>query len=288
LKGKIMSIREKAMLVSLSISYWTGKANDDRVLDDLTAKHKTDRDVHEYRKVLIKPEAINAVKAARSRARAYYFEKTLPWIDGGTRILPSAFYFEYAKKMHEFKGEYEKAVADFITRYTGLKGEARKRLGDLFRDEDYPAVESLRRKFGFEDRVFPIPGKDDFRVDLGGKAEADIKRQIEESVRAATEVATRDLWKRLYHTVEALATRMKDADPTFRDSIIGNIRDICTVMGDMNVTGDKDLTAMTKKVLEELTKIGPQELRDEPKARKKVADSADAILAKMAGYIGGK
>lgn len=276
------------MLVSLSISYWTGKASDDRVIDELSAKHGTEKDAHEYRKILVQPEAINKVKAARSRAREYFFDKTLPWVDGGTRILPSAFYFDYAEKMHAFKGEYEQAVEEFIKSYSRLKGEARKRLGALFVEEDYPTVERLRRKFGFSDRVFPIPGKDDFRVDLGGKAEAEVKKMIEDSVRAATEVATRDLWQRLYGVVEALATKMKEADPTFRDSIVQNIREICAVMSQMNVAGDVKLNEMTSKVLEELGKISAQELRDEPKSRKKVADSADAILAKMAGYIGGK
>lgn len=280
------NLSNKAMLVSLSISYWTGKASDERVIDEISKKHSAEKNAHEYHKLLVDPAAINAVKAARSRARTYHFDKTLPWIDGGTRILPSALYFEYSKAMHDFKGEYETAVAAFLKSYSKLKGEARKRLGSLYRDEDYPRPETLIRKFGWSMDVFPIPDKADWRVDLGGKAEAEIKKQIDDRIKAATEVAVRDLWNRLHDAVAPLAEKMKEVDPTFRNSLIGNIKEIVGVMGKMNITGDSDLTAMAKKIEADLSKLNPEELRDDPKLRKKAADAADEILKKMAGYIG--
>lgn len=283
-----MSIKDRAMLVTLSIAYWTGKASDDRVLDEVHKKHNIEKGAQEYRKLLVNPEAINAVKAVRSRARTYHFEKTLPWIDGGTRILPAAFYFEYAEKMREFKGEYDIAIAEFLKNYSKLKGEARKRLGSLYRDEDYPSAEILRRKFGWDMTVLPIPSGNDWRVSLGGKAEAEVRKQIEEKVKAAMATATRDLWQRLYVVVEALSVKMKEAEPRFRDSIIGNIRELVAMLPDMNVAGDAKLEEMRKQVEVELAKLSLDDLRDDAKSRKKTADAADAILAKMAGYIGEK
>lgn len=282
-----MSIQDKAMLVSLSISYWTGKASDERVVDEISVKHKSERSQSEYRKILVHPDAINEVKAVRSRARSYYFDKTLPWIDGGTRILPSAFYMDFAKKMHEFRGEYEVAFGAFVKKYTALKGEARKRLGSLFKDDDYPSTDAIRSKFAWDMSVFPIPAKDDWRVDLGGDAESKIKKQIDERIKAATELATRDLWKRLHEVVKALAAKMRESgDPVFRDSIISNIKELCALMHHMNIDNDPELEKMTKRIQADLGKLNPEELREDKKARKKVADTADEILAKMAGYIG--
>jgi hypothetical protein len=285
---KPSSITERAMLVNLSISYWTGKASDDSVTDELTKSHETDRDVHDYRKRLVKAEAIGKFKAVRSRARAYHFDKTSPWIDGGTRILAAPLYFDYTKAMHEFKAEYETQVQQFLANYGKLKGEARKRLGTLFKDADYPTPEGLRRKFGWEMRVWAIPTGDDWRVDLGDKSAAEMQKQIEAQVKEAMALATKDLWKRLHVVVEALALKMKDADPTFRDSIIGNIKELVGLLPLMNVTDDPKLEAMRKKVEVELSSLNPDELREDPKARKKTADAADAILKTMAGYIGVK
>ena len=285
-KQQTSQLSQRAMLVSLSISYWTGKASDDRVVDEISKKHKTEKDAHEYHKLLVDPAAINEVKAVRSRARAYHFDKTLPWIDGGTRILPSAFYFEYAEKMRQFKGEYEQAVAKFIQSYSQLKGEARKRLGSLYRDEDYPTGERLTKKFGWDIGVLPIPDKEDWRVELGSKAEAEIKAQVDSLLRAATATATRDLWKRLHDVVSALAEKMKTVDPVFRDSLVSNVRDLCGVMEKMNVGGDAKLDEMTKRIQKDLGELDAAALRDDPKMRSKIATTADDILKKMAGYLG--
>lgn len=281
-------LQSKAMLISLSISYWTGKASDDRVVDEISAKHKTSKDSHEYHKVLVDPKYINEVKAIRSRARAYWLDKTSPWLDGGTRVLASPLYFEAAEKLRVFRAEYEAAVIKFRKEYSKMKGEARKRLGSLFREEDYPSEAALMRKFGWETNVFPIPDAGDWRVDLGGKDNAAIKKQIDDQINAAVEVITRDLWKRMYDVVEAMAIKMKESDPTFRDSIVGNIKEVCKVMHAMNVTNDSEIDKMTKKIDAELSQFSPDELREDPKMRKKARDAADAILEKMAGYIGGK
>lgn len=280
-------IRNKAMLVTLSVSYWTANASDERVIDEISVRHKSERDQHQYRKILVHPDSINAVKAVRSRARAYYFDKTGPWVDGGTRILPSAFYLEFAEKMHEFRGEYEEAVSAFIRKYSALKGEARKRLGNLFKEEDYPSTDALRSKFSWDMGVFPIPAKEDWRIDLGGKEDASIKRQIEEKVAAAVESYNRDLFNRLAKVVKAMSETMrKSADPTFRDSIVGNIRDVCALAQSMNISGDPELDKTIKRIQHDLGKLDPAALRDDKKARKAAADTADEILAKLSGYIG--
>lgn len=281
-----MKLNEKAMLVSLSIPYWTGKASDERVNEEITRKHQTAADAHEYKKILLHPDAVNKVKATRTRARTYFFDQTSPWIDGGTRMLASALYLDVAKKMHEFRGEYESEVAELVRNYSKLKGEARKRLGSLYRDEDYPSESELRRKFGWEMKVLPIPSKEDFRLDLGDKATGEIRKQIEASINAAAALATKDLWLRLHTTVEALAEKMREADPTFRDSIIHNIKDLCALLPKMNIADDPKLEEMRRKIETELASLSTAELREDKKARKKAADSADELLKKMAGYIG--
>jgi hypothetical protein len=280
------ALASKAMLVNLSISYWTGKATDDSVIEELTTAHSTERDVHDYRKRLVKADAVNAFKAVRSKARAYHMDKTLPWIDGGTRVLPAKLYFDYAAKMSEFHEEYNGEVANFLKIFPKLKDEAKKRLGTLFKETDYPTAERLKQKFGWDMHAFPIPAKEDWRVSLGGKADAEIQKQIDDKVREAMVLATRDLWRRLHEVIQALSTKMREADPKFRDSIIGNVRDLLKVLPDMNVADDPELETMRKEIDAKLADVSMDALRDDPKARKKTADAADEILKKMAGYIG--
>jgi uncharacterized membrane protein len=74
-------------------------------------------------------------------------------------------------------------------------------------------------------------------------------------------------------------------DAIFRDSLIGNARDICDALTRLNITGDAQLEAMRARVLQELTTVEPDVLRDTPRARQQVADKADAILSAMSGIL---
>jgi len=42
-------------------------------------------------------------------------------------------------------------------------------LNGLFREEDYPAAEKLRKKFGVKLEVLPIPTGNDFRVQMSAE-----------------------------------------------------------------------------------------------------------------------
>jgi hypothetical protein len=45
-------------------------------------------------------------------------------------------------------------------------------LNGLFREEDYPTVEKLRKKFGVKLEVLPIPSGADFRVQMSAEEQA--------------------------------------------------------------------------------------------------------------------
>jgi len=281
-----MDITQKAMLSVVSIAYWTGKCADARVLDEIAVKHQTETDMHEYRKILVKPEALNRIKAARSRARTFWIEETMPWLDGGTRVLPAVKYEAFAERMRELKDDYETAVRDFVKGYDLLKAEARRRLNGLYREEDYPSKDELVSRFRFETTVFPIPAMSDWRVQLGKEAQEEIKTSTEAALKRAEEIMAKDCWKRVHEVVFALASAMKKEKPIFRDSIIGNIRSLVGLLPDLNVTDNAELTTMAQELKKLTAGLDPENLRDDPLQRKRTAKSADEILRKMTGYIG--
>lgn len=280
------NITARAMLISLSIGYWTGKTTDDSIIDELSNSHQTAKDVHDYRRRLCKTEELKGFKGVRSRARNYLKEHTCRWLDDGTRILPSPKFLEVLSKMHAFKAEWDDVVAKFVRRYPQIIAAEEKRQGTLFKRQDYPSVEAIRRKFSWDMTIFPIPSKADWRIDLGDQT-AVVQKQIDDKVTAALQLATKELWERLHEPVKKLAEKMAEADPTFRDSIVGNIRELVALLPSLNVANDPKLEDMRRKVDEQLASLNPETLREDADARKKTKDAADKLLAAMAGYIGG-
>jgi len=283
---QVDTLKDRAMLVSLSIGYWNGKVKDDSVVDELSTSHGTDKDVHDYSRRLVKAEALKEFKGVRSRARSFLKDQTSRWLDDGTRIMAAPLFLKMMEKMHTFKIEWDNSVAEFVRKFPSLKAEEKKRQGSLYNEGDYPTADSLRRKFSWEFRTFPIPSKEDWRIDLGDKTN-EVKAQIDAAVIEALQLATRDLWTRLHEVVKKLAEKMAEADATFRDSIIGNIQELVAILPTMNVANDPKLEDMRRQVEEQLAKLNPEELRDDPKARKKTKDAADKLLAAMASYVGG-
>ena len=91
------------------------------------------------------------------------------WSDEGYRLLPAHFYFELSARMREFEQSFSKQVDDFLDFYPSYIEHVRPELNGLFREEDYPSADALRKKFGLKLEVLPIPSGDDFHVTMSAE-----------------------------------------------------------------------------------------------------------------------
>jgi hypothetical protein len=243
--------------------------------------------------VLLPKAALAEVQKIVSEARQDHYFMTLPWDDNGYRVLPSAAYMDHTEKMRVLSNRFNPAVEALAREFGNLVEQARVRLGGLFRPEDYPAPDELRSKFSFETKVMPLPDAGDFRVTLGDEEKERIKRQITASVEASLQIASRDLWQRLYEAVSHLAERLSAYKVTgtgvehpFRDSVVTNLVKLVDVLPKLNVTGDPELERLAAQVRASLL-VDPQELRKSESIRTDIAKRAAEIARTMGAYMTG-
>jgi hypothetical protein len=86
--------------------------------------------------------------------------------------------------------------------------------------------------------------------------------------------------------VRHVSDKLKDGDAIFRDSLIGNVRELVDLLPALNLTGDPALTSAVSEVKNKLADLDPQALRDHEVDRAAAALAADEIARKMAGYCG--
>jgi hypothetical protein len=282
-----MSIREKAMLVSLHTSYWTNRASDAAVVDKLVLDTKAEADVHRYSKMLLPRHAVAGVQSVRNAARKYVFDETLPWANAGLRLLPAAKFAAFSEKMRDYGTQYEREVAAFIKAYPQLKADARKRLGDLFNEGDFPSPESMRSRFKFAPEFIPIPSGTDFRIDLSDAERKEIERAVEARVEAAARDSMRSLVARLEEKVRDLTERLKDKDAVLTSTMFKSIDAEAADASVMNVLDDKRVASLNKAAADLVSGAQVDAVRNDEKLRKKMADKADALLARMVAYTGG-
>jgi hypothetical protein len=154
-------------------------------------------------------------------------------------------------------------------------------LNGLFREEDYPAAEKLRKKFGVKLEVLPIPTGNDFRVQMSAEEQARVAREIDANVRESLTRGTEDLWKRLREVVSHMVDRLNEPESHFHATLVTNVFDLVELLPRLNVNGDPDLNRFAEQIKQRLCGLTAQDLKKRDLLRMATATDAAEIVAEI-------
>lgn len=280
-----MRIEEKAMLVKFSVSM-PGKTRKDKNLTALMQERENlGKNSGKWIKLLWPEEAHEPMEKVATEARTFHYERTLPWTDEGYRILPTLAHTEYTVAMKKFRADFDAAAETFVARLEEWIAWARIEHNGTFNADNYPPAQKLRAKCGMSAEFTPIPCAADFRVQLADDELAAMTASLDARVSEAVQEAHADLWQRLVAPLQAMAEKLKDPKAIFRDSLVGNLKEITSLIPMLNLQADEQLSTFAAEVETQLATLKPQDLRDDAKARTEAQRRAAEILAKMAAYM---
>lgn len=281
-----MKLSDKALLVQLSISQWTARKYDKKATEQVASANNAAVQSGRYNKSLLPMNDFLAnVHQKSTLIRKKYYANTLPWGIDGTQILPSANYLSFMTDFRKEKYEWQMVVNSFLSEYMRLKTHARVSLNTLYNEADYPSQDEVASKFNMDMSIMPVPDGD-FRVDVAEEELARITADVERRVVDASQNAMKEAWTRLHDRVKHMAEKLDDPKAVFRDTLVENTREICSVLTRLNFTDDPNLEAMRQEVEQSLTKHHPDALRNDPDLRRDKAAEAKAIMAKMGAFMG--
>ena len=274
-------IQNSAMLVDLNISLWTARKMDKKVSQEIdNAKNTRSRGGNYHKNLMSGTHKLDQVQKLVSAIRVWHYANTLPWSDGGSRLLPMANFFDYKAKLNEFEQEFDMAVRDFLYEYPTLVSAAAFTLGDLFDSNEYPDVHELDSKFKFKYIFLPVPSSGDFRVDVEDSYVNELKAQYESFYEAKLGDAMADAWGRLHECLTKMSEKLAGEEKQiFRDSLVGNAVDLCSMLTKLNVTNDPKLERARQSLERALIGVTPEELRKHDDARLHVKAKVDEILS---------
>jgi hypothetical protein len=290
------SLTSRAMLVRLSVSRWTARKLDRDASNEIAEINNAAADAGRFNKLLIDREHLAGVESAVNAIRKHHDANTLPWTITGVALLPAANYFDYMAEHKRLVSTLHRERDKLVASYDAAKEARKAKLGDLYREEDYPEAEKLAASIRSEIDVMPLPDAKDFRVQLGDAEEARIRDEITASVNAAVAGAVRSLWDRVQQTVAHMHDRLANYEPAadgtkaknpFRDSLVENMRDMVALMAKLNIGDDPALESVRRLMADKLCAAEPQDLRDNDTLRAAQAADCARILDMMAGYTGG-
>ena len=277
-------LTEKAMLLHLTINNYGGSKKDKTITTTVCLENQAKSDAGSWWTKMIPKNELDPISAASMKCRNTVTKFTLPWMDGGFRILPSARFLDYSKEMRDNVTNYDKAVNNFIQRYPEIVKNASKRLGKLMQNQDLLSVSEMKSKFRIKVDILPMPTADDFRIELGDAEANEVKEQVEQSINGALQNSMADVWRQLSEMVTKIETTLKDPKKKFKNSLISNLVDFCKIMPSLNLTDDDELKDLRKAVMDKLTKLQPDVLRDNKTERKAASIKAKEMLQRIAKY----
>lgn len=271
-------LQERSMLADLTIHRWTATKHDPAVSAEIEKVHAA-KDAGRYNKQLIDKGYLATIDDLGNKIRKYHYNYTLPWTDKGARLLPSKLFMEYRQGLADLRNKRDKAVNDFLLLYPSLVTAARTRLNTMFQPEDYPPVESLRKSFGVELEIMPVPDAGDFRVDVANEIQVEIRQQIQDSMRARQDKAVKEAWTRVHEVVKRVYDQCSNPKGRIHDSLMDNVKELASVIHGLNITDDPALAQMSA----ELTNlwISPDSIRTSLWVRRDTADKAEILLQKI-------
>jgi hypothetical protein len=280
-----MSISASAVLVELNISVWPASKIDREITNKVNTDAGAVHGASQTKKNLFAGTSLRAdIEKFAARVRLYHNQHTLPWADKGERMLPTALFMEYKQTMNGYERTFQSLCDNFFDEYPRLVAEAPTALQGLYKAEDYPDIEEVKKKFGFRRSVKPVPEAGDFRLDIPTQDLEEMRIEFEQQSESKLAEAMRMPWERLHKVLVDMSKKLEDTGEDkkrYHDSLLSNPLELCELLTKLNVTNDPQLEEARRQV--ELAMIGEsiEEVKDSPLVREKLKSKVDAILGKF-------
>lgn len=276
-------LSDRALLVTLSLGLPPLSKLDKRITRDIRHTHGTEK--LRASKSLLPDTAIEPVRKIQREAYEWHRKNTVAWGENSERLLASAHFMEYSDKMGDFVMKHDAAADEFTRNYPLYVDEARRQLNGAFNAQDYPSQSVIRNKFKLSTEFLPVPDAGDFRISIQREEMEELRASVNRRVQEAENHARMDLAGRIAAPLAAMAERLRDKDAVFRDSLVGNLREICGLIPALNITDDPKLEAARKAILADLCGADPELLRENATVRSVAARKAQSILDTMNSYF---
>lgn len=272
----------RGCLVQLTVSAWTGRVKipSASVLD----RPGVDPAFVGAHKRLVDKEALAAPTKVGAAARAWLYDRSLPFPVPGAVFVPVALIEQVDAKLDEFKFEFDDAANQFARDFDSLREAARTALGPLFDAGDYPV--DVRERFGFSWRfvtLAPAGATQLVNPEIVERERAKFLNLMEEARSSAVTALRVKFAEVVDHVADKLSRDREDGKPqVFRDTLVTNAREFFETFGALNIAGDGQIAQLVERAKAAIDGVpDAQALRDDASLRAHVARRFGEVQAQL-------
>lgn len=277
----VPTLREKAITVRVRRSMYTPTKYDRAATAAAEAALGTAKTGRYTKKLLRTCKELRDCQHAFQDVYNYAVQNTLPWMDEGVRVLPNGNYIEFAAEIGRLRNVAMQKVQALATVWDTAVMADKGFLGGMWSLSDYPTKAEMVAKWDISIMFAPVPVSDDFRIDMD---EAD-KQLLDNAINEVESKATDYLLKQILEPVVAMADKLSipigDEGAIFRDSLVGNLQDVCKRARKLNINNDERVDEIAGEIEKALENITAQTLRESDYVRDTTAKRMDEISKKL-------
>ena len=230
--------------------------------------------------------SVKAVTAVKGRIVAFWRGISLPFPEPGIRLIRQDAVESADASMQSFRADLADAVEALDEHFGDLKTAARRRLGSLFNDSDYPVT--LR---GLFDVTWEFPSVEppqylqQLNPELYRQESRRVAARFDEAVAMAEQAFSEELSKLVSHLTERLAGNEDGKPKIFRDSAVTNILAFFERFGQLNIRSNDQLDELVTQARQAVQGVTPQQLRDSDGLRELVSAQLGQVQSVLDGLL---
>ena len=235
-----IDLGSKALLAELRLSVWTNTTSDESACQVVAQVRNTNTSEDRYLRPIIPRQYTKAVNSAFRALYTFHKGYTLPWLDGGARVLPSSAFTTYTGTMRALKDRAMLEVDRLLQRYPYIVVE--RNIANA------PSIDELRSKYGIRNSFLPFPDADDFRIELDEETMTQIRSDAQQSITEQITSAEQGLIAQLRERVQKMVDVL-EPEHRMHSSVFDIANEMAVAGTHMNLTGNQRLVAVCNSII---------------------------------------
>jgi hypothetical protein len=223
-----------------------------------------------------------AVTAVRTAILSHWRGMSLPYPEPGIRLLRREDIPAFDGAMRRHRGDLAAAVAALDRAYGELKEAARRRLGRLFCEADYP--DSLSPLFSVEWDFPSVEPPDYLRRVSPGLYEEERRRvaaRFDEAVRLAEEAFRSEFAALVGRLAERLSGDADGKPRVFRDTAVTNLQEFLSRFASLGLRSDAQLEELVERARRLVAGQAPGAVRTDAELRASIASGLASVASSL-------
>lgn len=257
----------------------------------VAAEHMPAAGLLSTNKSIIDCPELDAIRRVVREFKDWLYFQELPssLLRGGMRLIPLANVTKVEEKFAETRTNFKGALKAFIVAYPERKAEAKLRLGNLYRESEYPTAREIRNAYRLTKRwvSFDPPAalkqlnEETWKANSNQLAAqmAEAGQECKDILRARMVEYTQWLVERL--TMEPGETKRK----AIAESKIQDFREFLNSFESLNLMADGEMSAFVAQARNAVEGLDVKALRTDDVARNRIRDLFAGIQEKTDGWV---